>query len=282
MNKTSKNIDIGMVAFLMEMFALVSILFLSHNQNNNIDAYIILSLSFLIVTITYIGGMIPGLIGTSIGVFFYAMYIFYNNIVLGTNISYVSYIWMILIAMITITVGKMTENIVLLQNTNKKLQEEYSELVTIDSTTGLSNIRHFYDYLNKDIKRAKRHKNDLTLMMINLPYYMDIEKILGEKKSNQLSKDLGEIMKSCIRCEDDIYKLDKDTIAIVMGDTDAKGATVVKSRIKDKISKLNLDLNENKYNVNIDTKIAILAYQESINDAIEYKQKCEAELEYDV
>ncbi|MGL5346121.1 MAG: GGDEF domain-containing protein [Peptostreptococcaceae bacterium] len=282
MNKISKNIDICMVAFFMEIFVLISVLFISYGQDNSINTYIILSLSFVMITITYIGGMIPGLIGASVSVFIYSIYIFYNNIALGREINFVSYIWMVLIAIITITIGKLNENIVALQKANKKLQEEYHELVTIDSTTGLNNIKHFYDYLNKDIKRARRHKHDLTLMMINLPYYAEIKQILGEKKYNQFAKDLGNIIKSCVRGEDDIYSLDNDTIAIVMANTNEQGAQIVKGRIKDKIAKLNLELNENKYNINIDTKIAALAYQDSISDAIEYKQKCEAELEYDV
>lgn len=45
---------------------------------------------------------------------------------------------------------------------------------------------------------------------------------------------------------------------------------------------LNLKVKEKKDGVNIDTKIAILVYNDSIKDAVDFKVKAEEELQYDV
>ncbi|MGL6107744.1 GGDEF domain-containing protein [Romboutsia sp.] len=282
MNRISKKIDLYMIGLFLEVFILFCILFLSNTDNQNALTFITIGISFFTIIITYVGGMITGLILTSICIFFYSLYIFYNNLIFNVEISYVSYIWMIILAMITLTMGKLSESIINLQNINERLQNEYKELVTIDYTTGLGNIKNFYKYLDKEMSRAKRHNVKLSLMIINLPYYAEIKGIIGENKYNILIKQIGDIITNSTRGEDDIYSLNNDMLAIIMPDTDKDGALIVKNRIKTRLNELNLDMNQSKYNINIDSKIAIIEYDEKIQNAIQYKQLCEAELEYDV
>ncbi|MGL5695228.1 MAG: GGDEF domain-containing protein, partial [Peptostreptococcaceae bacterium] len=258
MNNISKKIDSYIIALLLECFIIVSMLFMSYEANNQMITFIMLGITFFIIIITYISGMIVGLISTSICIFLYALYIFYNNLIFSTNINYITYVWMISLAIITLTTGKISSYIVRMQEINEKLQHEYHELVTIDKTTGLSNIKDFYTSLDKEISRAKRHNNELALMIIKFPYHKEVRNILGENKYNQLLKDLGMIIINSTRTEDDRYSLNDETMGVIMLDTPIDGAKVVKERIKERISKLNIELNQEKYQVNIDNKIAVL------------------------
>lgn len=282
MDKISKKIDSYMITLFLEVLVLVSMIFMSYQDAEQILLFIMLGITFFTVIVTYIGGIILGLISTSICVFLYSLYIFYNNLVFNIDINYISYIWMMGLVLITLTTGRLSNKIVNLQTTNEKLQSEYKELVTIDKTTGLGNIKHFYNHLDKEISRAKRHNTNLTLMVVKLPYYKDIKNIIGEAKCEKLLKDVGQVITNSTRDEDDRYFLNNDMLGIIMPDTDNEGALIVKNRIKDRINKLNLELNQDKYNVNIDTKIAIVQYEEKIINSIKFKELCEEELQYDV
>ncbi len=282
MDSISKKIDSYMIALILEIFIIVSIMLIPQNADNSTLNFFMLGITFLISITSYIGGLVIGLIVTSITIFLYASYIFYNNTILNMNITYISYLWMISMPIICLTSGKLSSNIVLLQENNKDLQEKYKHLVTVDETTGLGNVRHFYNTLDKEMKKSRRHKNKLTLMMIKLPYYKDIKKIIGDSKTETLMKSISDIIIGCTRGEDERYYIDEDMLGIIMPHTDFSGANVVKERIKSKIEELNLEINQGKYYVDIDTKVANLEMKDNIKDAIEFKTLCEEELQYDV
>ncbi len=282
MDSISKKIDSYMIALILEIFIIVSIMLIPQNADNSTLNFLMLGITFLISITSYIGGLVVGLIVTSITIFLYASYIFYNNTILNMNITYISYLWMISMPIICLTSGKLSSNIVLLQENNKDLQEKYKHLVTVDETTGLGNVRHFYNTLDKEMKKSRRHKNKLTLMMIKLPYYKDIKKIIGDSKTETLMKSISDIIIGCTRGEDERYYIDEDMLGIIMPHTDFSGANVVKERIKSKIEELNLEINQGKYYVDIDTKVANLEMKDNIKDAIEFKTLCEEELQYDV
>ena len=183
---------------------------------------------------------------------------------------------------ISYTTGKFTNSINNLQQSNLKLENEYKNLVTIHEDTGLFNIKAFYMNLEREMSKAKRHETQLSLMLINLPYYKEIKNILGEVKTNKRMKDISNIVVKSTRIEDERYTIENDTIAIIMPNTDEFGANIVKERIKTGIDELSLSLKNNKNYINIDTKIAAVEYKKNIKSPIEYKTYVQEELQYDV
>ena len=282
MNNLLKKIDSYLLILLLEIFIVVTLSTFIQNSNLAILDFIMLCVTFFTVMITYIGGIVIGLILCSIIIFIYASYIFYMNLVKGVEIQYISYIWMISIPLLSFTIGKLGNYISQLQNANIRLIENHKSLVTIDKDTGLGNIKLFYMNLDKEISKAKRHNTPCTLMMVKLPYYKEIKKIIGENKTSKLMKEISDIILSSTRNEDDSYTLENDTLAIVMPVTDLQGALIVKNRIKERIVDLNLDLKSEKNYANVDVKISIVEYRDEIKNSMEFKLIAEEELQYDV
>ncbi|CEH34111.1 GGDEF domain-containing protein [Romboutsia lituseburensis] len=282
MDKNSRKIDAYVLGLMLELFIIVIIFMIHISGSRNILDFIMLCITFFTVIVTYTGGLIVGLILSSIAIFAYGSYIFYNNLIQNVDIDTISYIWMISIPIVTFTAGKLQSYIVKLQETNMNLRESYKDLVTIDEQTGLGNIKLFYMHLDREISKSRRHKTPCTLMLIKFPYYKEIKKIVGENRTNKLIKEISDVIIKSTRSEDERYTIENDTLAIIMPTTDITGAQVVKDRIKSGIDNLNLKLNEEKKYVNIDTKIAILQYKEEINTSMEFKSLTEEELQYDV
>ncbi len=232
--------------------------------------------------LTYLSNSIVGLITSSIIIFMYTSYILYNNITYNMDVEFISYMWIIAIPISSIIMGNLNKSINELQNTNKKLSEQYKELVTIDSETGLRNLKIFYNDVNMEISKSIRHNTDFSLMIVKLPYYGNLQTIFGESKTNKIVKYIGSNIIECTRNEDIIYSLQKDMLGILMPNTSLEGSKVVKDRIKKRIKELNLDLNNRGKYVNIDVKIAFLQYRDSFGDSINFKNIVEEELQYDV
>ena len=282
MNKISRKIDSYLLALLLQLFIVVALFMLTSKENRSVLDFIMLCITFFTATVTYMGGIVVGLIMSSVAIFIYASYIFYINLVKGIEIGFVCYLWMISIPIVAFITGKLSSYISLLQENNINLRENYKNLITIDEQTGLGNIKLFYMDLEREMSKSKRHKTPCTLMLIKFTYYKDIKKIMGESRTNKLMKDISDLIIIATRAEDERYTIENDTLAIIMPSTDFKGAEVVKDRIKESLVKLNLELKEDKNYVSIDVKIAMLSYRDSIKTAMEFKMLTEEELQYDV
>lgn len=282
MKNLLKKIDSYLLILLLEIFLVVTIAVFIPNTEISILDFIMLCITFFTVMMTYIGGLVVGLILCSIIIFIYTSYIFYENLVKGVEIQYLSYLWIVFIPVLSFTMGKFARYITLLQKSNRKLIQSHQDLVTIDKDTGLGNIKLFYMNLDKEISKSKRHNAPCTLMLIKLLYYKEIKKIIGGNKTNKLIKDIINVILNSTRNEDDSYTLENDTLAIIMPHTDFEGASFVKDRIKNGITKLNLDLRSEKDYVNVDVKISVVEYNEEIKDSMEFKLLAEEELQYDV
>ncbi|CEK33300.1 signaling protein [[Clostridium] sordellii] len=282
MNRISKKIDGYFLGLILELFIITMLFIFNSKFQIQSISFVMFCITFFNIMITYTGGIIVGLIATSIAIFIYAAYIFYISLNNGVEITYISYLWMIFMPIVSYTTGKFTNNINNLQKSNVKLEREYENLVTIHEDTGLLNVKAFYMNLEREISKAKRHKTELTLMLVKLPYYKETKKILGESKTNKLMKDISDVITKSTRIEDERYTIENDTIAIIMPNTGEDGANIVKKRIKIGISDISLSLKNNKNYISIDTKIAAVEYKKDIKSPIEYKTYVQEELQYDV
>ncbi|MCC0641721.1 MULTISPECIES: diguanylate cyclase domain-containing protein [unclassified Clostridioides] len=282
MNGTNKKIDLLMLSLFVFIFLIVGIVILFIRTENKLNVFIMLSVIFFIIMLTYLSNSVVGLITSSITIFIYTSYILYNNITHNIDVEFISYIWIIAIPISSIIMGNINKNINELQLTNIKLTEQYKELVTIDNETGLRNLKIFYNDVDMEISKSVRYTTTFSLMIVKLPYYENLQTIFGESKTNKIVKYISSNIVECTRNEDIIYSLQKDMIGILMPNTALEGSKVVRDRIKKRIKELNLDLNNKGRYVNIDVKIAILEYKDTFGNSINFKNMVEEELQYDV
>ncbi|KEI86695.1 diguanylate cyclase [Clostridium botulinum] len=281
MDRFSKNIDICIILLLLNFFCICSFIYFNLGKNIMLN-FIMLGSLFMVTIVTYFRGIVEGFLFSAMIIFFYVTFIIYNNTIHRNPVELITYIWMVDIPLSAFISGKLSENINLIQSINTRLQKEYRDLITIDKTTGLSNLKGFYIDLDREMSKAKRHELNLSLMIVKIQYYDELNTILGEKKMEEILKIISNVITLAIRGEDISYKLNKDTLAILMPSTNLQGAEVVKNRIKESISEKNLKIKQEDKNVNIDIKVGIVEYKNTIKEAFEFKELAEKELEYDV
>ncbi|AUN17374.1 GGDEF domain-containing protein [Clostridium botulinum] len=281
MDRFSKNIDICIILLLLNFFCICSFIYFNLGKNIMLN-FIMLGSLFIVTIVAYFRGIVEGFLFSAMIIFFYVTFIIYNNTIHRNPVELITYIWMVDIPLSAFISGKLSENINLIQSINTRLQKEYRDLITIDKTTGLSNLKGFYIDLYREMSKAKRHKLNLSLMIVKIQYYDELNAILGEKEMEEILKIISNVITLAIRGEDISYKLNKDTLAILMPSTNLQGAEVVKNRIKESISEKNLKIKQEDKNVNIDIKVGIVEYKNTIKEAFEFKELAEKELEYDV
>lgn len=170
MSKLSRYIDIYFLLLMTEIFLLITVV-ISIGKTVSFLDYFLIGVIFLTMIISYISGIIPGLLTSGFSVFGYGSYIIYQSMFNNMSMGFEKYVWLILLPLSAFLSGRLSFNIIEIQKRNKELEEEIKNLVTIDEVTGLNNTRGFYLDLNKEMSKAKRRKFDLALMLIKIQYF---------------------------------------------------------------------------------------------------------------
>jgi len=154
----------------------------------------------------------------------------------------------------------------------------------IEPLTGLYNFRSMCNDLERQIAYSYRNSLDLTLMIIKLKYEAELKKILSTRNYDTLKQRLAGILEDSIRLEDKIYAIDdKGSVAIILT-CDAAGATIVRQRIHNALSVKDAFAKITDAPIKVETRSAFVQYNKAEGriNAMEFIQKVESELQYDV
>jgi len=104
-----------------------------------------------------------------------------------------------------------------------------------DSLTGLANHSYFKHVLKHEIKRSERDGRPVALILLELSDVRQHPNSLGHPAGELLLKEVGILIQNNIREVDIGARCKEKKFAIVLPNTDEKGASIAADRIKDKI-----------------------------------------------
>jgi two-component system, cell cycle response regulator len=135
------------------------------------------------------------------------------------------------------------------------------QLVYIDDLTGLFNFRFLKMRLEEELSRAKRHRRDFALIMIDIDNLKEINDNYGHQVGNQVIIELSRCLKQSLRNIDIISRFGGDEFIILLPDTSAEHARLVAQRITSNIESHTFFLtpSENQLKVSISGGIVFLA-----------------------
>ena len=129
----------------------------------------------------------------------------------------------------------------------KNLHTRLKELLKVDELTGLSNRRHFMDYLNKMVSLSKRRSQSLSLLMADVDNFKNINDTYGHHMGDEFLKAVGEVLKENTREEDLAARMGGDEFVILLPQTRLKEALKIAERIKDSVGEISI-LSEDNIN----------------------------------
>jgi diguanylate cyclase (GGDEF)-like protein len=140
----------------------------------------------------------------------------------------------------------------------RRAEAEIVHLARHDGLTGLANRAEFNARLEEASKRLKRNGGALTVMMLDLDKFKDVNDTRGHLAGDQLLEEVGRRLKSEIRDIDVLARLGGDEFAIIQegGSDQQQSATALALRIISAITRP-FDLNGHEANVGISIGVAL-------------------------
>lgn len=134
---------------------------------------------------------------------------------------------------------------------NKKLEE----LSTKDSLTNLFNRRYTSKVLEAEFNRAKRYKNPLSCLLIDIDYFKKINDVYGHSFGDKVLVYFSSFLLEMTRSTDVVTRYGGEEFLVILPDVNIHGAKDFAERLRDGISKRSIE--DKDMNINIAMSISI-------------------------
>jgi len=120
----------------------------------------------------------------------------------------------------------------------KETQQRIHQLAYFDSLTGLPNRTLFYDRLKQVLAQAKRQRNKVALLFIDLDRFKEVNDTLGHDAGDELLKTVAGRVSDCLRETDTLARLGGDEFVVLLsnlGENDFLKPAMVCRKVADHI-----------------------------------------------
>lgn len=135
-----------------------------------------------------------------------------------------------------------------------------------DGLTGLYNRLAFEDALTRELGLAQRHGDAFSIIVMDLDNFKQINDTYGHQSGDRVLIELAEVLRSCARQTDLLFRYAGDEFVVAMNRTDAAGAAAVAERIRERVAAMDLSEAEQRLCVRVSLGLAEAAPGESAEE----------------
>jgi diguanylate cyclase (GGDEF)-like protein len=115
---------------------------------------------------------------------------------------------------------------------NARAVERIKELTITDDCTGLFNVRHLYATMSKELERARRFKDEFSLIFIDLDRFKDVNDQYGHLVGSRLLAEVGGRVLSEVRAVDTAFRYGGDEFVVLLPGTVKSEAIKIAHRLR--------------------------------------------------
>lgn len=182
----------------------------------------------------------------------------------------ISYYYLTIPTIVAILTGAMSVTNSNYLRLSDSFETSYNELVRIDELTGFRNKADYLDNLQEEIHRSNRYGQKLTLLLIHIESFDELNHLYGAAQGDRFLKYLSEFVVELTRNVDKHYRVSDNLFALILPNTDVQGSEILKERFIDELESLQIVIKSNNQKVDIEIDIVYTEYVDTLLGAKEY------------
>jgi diguanylate cyclase (GGDEF)-like protein len=145
----------------------------------------------------------------------------------------------------------------------RQQHERAEEEAITDELTGLSNHRRFRAILGKEVERAKRFDRPLSVVMLDLDDFKEINDTYGHLEGDRVLRAVGRVLQLESREVDEPARYGGEEFAIALPETRIDGAMEVGERIRRRLDQMRIPLDGSNREITIRASVGVAGSPET-------------------
>ncbi len=141
-------------------------------------------------------------------------------------------------------------------------QDKIYSRATTDDLTGLHNRQHFLEELEKELYRARRYQRELSILMIDIDHFKDINDTYGHAVGDKVLKELGKILIKKLRKHDIACRYGGEEFVVALPETASNEAHFVAEKLRKYIESYKFSDNDE---MKVMVSIGVASFTKKIN-----------------
>jgi diguanylate cyclase (GGDEF)-like protein len=131
-------------------------------------------------------------------------------------------------------------------------------MTIVDGLTGVNNKRFLLETLEREIPRARRHERPLTLVMMDIDHFKNINDTYGHLAGDYVLKEQAQLVKSRLRPDDVLGRYGGEEFAILLPETALEGGVAIAEELRSMIQDHSFSFEQEKIQVTMSMGLAQL------------------------
>jgi diguanylate cyclase (GGDEF)-like protein len=155
-------------------------------------------------------------------------------------------------------------------SSRKAMENQLKEMATTDPLTSLYNRRFFEIRFKDEIIRSERYQHDLSLMMIDVDYFKQVNDQFGHHTGDIVLKELADSILRNIRNTDICARIGGEEIAVLLPETSGSAAMEIAERVREGIARNPIEAKDEVLNITV--SIGVTTSSEGFDQSTMYEQ----------
>jgi diguanylate cyclase (GGDEF)-like protein len=143
--------------------------------------------------------------------------------------------------------------------------EEVVALSVTDGMTDIGNRRHFTQNLEREIPRAIRHRQPLSLLIVDVDHFKKVNDIHGHLVGDVVLKGVARILEGCIRQTDLVARYGGEEFVVLAPSTDLESVRVLAERIRERVASTLFQSDGTRLSITVSLGVAELSLDQAQN-----------------
>ena len=153
----------------------------------------------------------------------------------------------------------------------ERAEGEAQRLATIDPLTGAYNRRTFHEIAEREMARARRAGQPLSIVMLDIDHFRAVNETHGHKVGDEVLQKFADVVRAALRKEDMVVRYGGEDFVVLLPEVPGPGAVVVAGRIRRAVAGTPIEANGKTFPITVSLGVAARLDEgpESIDELLE-------------